>query len=69
MKSAFHEGQGEGTGRVLLEGQVNGDLSMGFFSMKVFNDPNKNLKWSGRGKMLIRNNLRQKKGRGFGERI
>lgn len=54
---------------MLLEGQVNGDLTMGFFSMKVFNDPNKNLKWSGRGNMLIRNNLRQKKGRGFGERI
>lgn len=43
VKSAFHKGQGEVAGQVLLEAQVNGDLTVRFSSTKVFNDSNKNL--------------------------
>lgn len=46
--------------QVLLDGQVNQDLTTGFFNVKIFGDSNKNLfSGSGRGTNVTGNSSRQ----------
>lgn len=56
---------GEVAGWVLLDGQVNQNLTTEFFNVNVIGDSNKNFfHWRGRGKNLIRTSSRQE---GFGD--
>lgn len=56
VKSVFYGGQE----KQLLDGQVNQDLTTGFFNVKLIGDSNKNLfSGSGRGTNVTGNSSRQ----------